>query len=133
MAQQHDQLEITRERLKQWGAWLQATQGAFSGGMISQYQERQSVAEGLVLMGGDDVAERVERILCRVKERHLRVYRVLWWWYYANASWYEIADAMRSSEKTVKTLRREGEIAVAAYWDAGYAETETGESLKKSA
>lgn len=133
MAQQHDQLEITRERLKQWGAWLQATQGAFTGGMISQYQERTSVAEGLVLMGGDDVAERVERILCRVKERHPKAYRVLWWWYYANAAWHEIADAMRSSRASVNVLRKEGEMVVAAYWDAGYGKIETGESLKKSA
>ncbi|MCW8917159.1 MAG: hypothetical protein OQK24_15050 [Magnetovibrio sp.] len=132
MTRQHE-LEMTRDRLRQWGSWLQNTQGVFVGGSISQYEERMSVAEGLVLMGEDEVAERIERILCRIKLQHPKLYRVLWWWYYANAPWHEIADASRSSEKTVKTLRREGEIAVAAYWDAGYGENDTGESLKKSA
>lgn len=132
MTQQHDQLDMTRDRLKQWGAWLQSTEGVF-GGVIATYDERSSVAEGLVLMGDDEVAERAERILCRIKQQHPRVYRVLWLWYYAEANWHQIADSMKAGVPTVRVMRKEGELLFAAYWDAGYGETETGASLKKSA
>jgi len=137
MTVQHecDAVDQTRERLQLWGRWLRDTCGVGMGGnVIAMYDERiGGDAQGLVLMPDNAVAERIERILCRLKKQQPKVFKVLWWWYYGGVSVQEIADQVNVSPATVKSRRLIGEASVTSYWDAGYGETDSQESLKKSA
>lgn len=114
-------IEDIREHLKQWGRWLHESQSHCARSVIGQYQERiGDKSAGLVLMPDNEIAERIERILCRVKAQNPQVFRVLWWWYYVGASVPEISIKTRVSESTVKSRRLMGETSVVSYWDAGY-------------
>ncbi len=123
-----DLTEQARQSLRQWGYWLQQTGGMGGIGVSGQtlkYRERIGTeAQGLVLMPDDEIAERVERILCRIKQQQPDIFQVLWLWYYAEATLLEIADETRVSRATVKSRRLIGETSVAAYWDAGYGRLE---------
>ncbi len=77
----------------------------------------------------NEVAERIESILCRIKFRR-EIYRALYLYYYLGHTIPGAAIAMDVSQKTYKIIRLQGEVMVGTWWDA---ETETHASLKKSA
>lgn len=120
-------LEQTRERLDVWGAHLKSIQ--LDRVSYSSHASFLSVPGETAPIPENEVAERIESILCRIKFRR-EIYRALYLFYYLGHSNTQAAIAMNVSQKTYKIIRLQGEVMVGTWWDA---ETETLASLKKSA
>ncbi len=118
-------LEQTRERLDVWGAHLKSIQ--LDRVSYSSHASFLSVPGETAPIPENEVAERIESILCRIKFRR-EIYRALYLFHYLGHSNTQAAITMNVSEKTYRLYRLQGEVMVATYWDA---ENETQASLKK--
>ncbi len=119
-------LEHTRDRLKVWGEHLKSIQ--LDRVSYSSHASFLSTPGETAPIPENEVAERIESILCRIKFRR-EIYRALYLFYYLGHSNTQAGITMKVSEKTYRLYRLQGEVMVATYWDA---ENETQASLKKT-
>lgn len=117
---QHDDwLEPTRDRLRQWAQWLKAERSPVCGAVTVRYQPREIDPVHDALPDEDGTAERMDRILCRVREVDAVVYCVLFEYYYhRDKSERDLAVDLRISRNKVSKLRMQGETMVDVWWRA---------------
>lgn len=117
---QHDDwLEPTRDRLRQWAQWLKAERSPVCGAVTVRYRPREVDPVHDVLPSEDGTAERMDRILCRVREVDAVVYCVLFQYYYHHEkSERDLAVDLHISRNKVSKLRMQGETMVGIWWRA---------------
>lgn len=114
--QGEDWLEPTRDRLRQWGRWLSMTSSPISGAVTTRYRPPESREYEWV---SDSTAERMDQILCRVRESSMPIYRVLFEYYYhPSKSIRDVATDLRISKAAAADRLKMGEIMAATWWRA---------------
>lgn len=111
-----DWLEPTRDRLRQWAHWLSMTSSPMGGAVTTRYRLPESREYEFV---SDSTAERMDQILCRVRESNLPIYRVLFdYYYHPSKSIRDVATDLRIPKTSAADRLKMGEIMVATWWRA---------------
>lgn len=114
--QSDDWLDPTRERLRQWGRWLSMTSSPMSGAVTTRYRLPESREYEFV---SDSTAERMDQILCRVRESSMPIYRVVFdYYYHPSKSIRDVATDLRISKTLAADRLKMGEIMAATWWRA---------------
>ncbi|MCU7845317.1 MAG: hypothetical protein KZQ93_15920 [Candidatus Thiodiazotropha sp. (ex Monitilora ramsayi)] len=110
--QQHDEwLNPTRDLLLQWGEHLRSINGEGLG-----YSSKAShlVEHGVQqIIPEDELADKVDRVLCKVKMMNSDVFAVLKLYYYLEHSERSISETLQQSRAKCRDMRLTGEVMVA--------------------
>jgi hypothetical protein len=117
--QPDDWLDPTRERLAEWARWLRTSSSPIGGSITVRYQPRIIDPVHDALPEDNGTAERVDRILCQVRQTNAMVYSVLFAYYYhADKSERDLAADLRVSRNRISQMRLQGEAMVEALWQS---------------
>lgn len=99
-----------REALETWGAWQRALPGAVPVASRASYAERLDPEQTPYT---NEIAERVDSALCKVKRSSAQTFVVLHRYYIGEMSIRDIAQDMRASKNRVMNLKSAGEAMTA--------------------
>ncbi|ODC01187.1 hypothetical protein A3197_01505 [Candidatus Thiodiazotropha endoloripes] len=113
MTQHSDEwLAPTREKLDRWGEYLRAIKSDKLG-YSSRASHLSTPGEGSA-MPDDEVAEMMDRLMCKVQEINFEAYRVLSMYYWTKHSDGSIGKALQKPRLKCREIRISGEAMVAA-------------------